>query len=409
LQEVACRILSNQTRYLFGLDLIYQDDGSETRYLLADGLGTVRSEVVSGAVEAVATYSPYGKVLAQIGGSGTVYGFTGEQYDSAASLLYLRARYHNPTLRVFMSRDPWSGTATQPRTLNSYLYVGDNPTNYVDPTGQRQWRPSTSPFEQIVEWLYEATNPSILQLEYSVRTPNLTTIERGGNRYTVPIYVRPDLIDSVRGDVYEIEPLLYAFHATSEAYYYVDVLNEAGGGGWTRRGYTYGRHVLETAAPNNWNNTIWHVGNPVRTVRARGTVWSNTASPPQSRYVPFGLDLYATYYGAGAIAWWLQPNEHATEAVLAGYALKGFWRHVRFSGDWAPANAPRPAPIPRHAAESLSPSVASCVVAPETLETIGKTTFWTTAVGIGGYILWNSKGCLAGPWGCLLDWITPGF
>jgi hypothetical protein len=33
---------TNQTRYLFGMDLIYQDDGSEARYLLADGLGSAR-------------------------------------------------------------------------------------------------------------------------------------------------------------------------------------------------------------------------------------------------------------------------------------------------------------------------------------------------------------------------------
>jgi hypothetical protein len=42
---------ANQTRYLFGLDLIYQDDGSETRYLLADGLGSVRAELVSDTVD----------------------------------------------------------------------------------------------------------------------------------------------------------------------------------------------------------------------------------------------------------------------------------------------------------------------------------------------------------------------
>jgi hypothetical protein len=33
------------------------------------------------AVEAVTTYEPYGEVLARSGESGTVYGFTGEQYD----------------------------------------------------------------------------------------------------------------------------------------------------------------------------------------------------------------------------------------------------------------------------------------------------------------------------------------
>ncbi|MEO1449286.1 MAG: RHS repeat-associated core domain-containing protein, partial [Bacteroidota bacterium] len=33
---------------------------------------------------------------------------------------------------------------------------------------------------------------------------------------------------------------------------------------------------------------------------------------------------------------------------------------------------------------------------------------WYVPVGAGiGYVLWNSKGCLAGPWGCVIDWLTP--
>jgi RHS repeat-associated protein len=117
------------------MDLIYQDDGSETRFLLADGLGSVRTEVVSDTVKSVTTYSPYGKVLDQTGTSGTVYGFTGEQHDSAASLLYLRARYYNPYLNQFQSRDPFPGYPTRPVSQHPYIYVSDNPVNGVDPGG----------------------------------------------------------------------------------------------------------------------------------------------------------------------------------------------------------------------------------------------------------------------------------
>jgi RHS repeat-associated protein len=70
-------------------------------------LGSLRTELVDGAVETVTTYSPYGEVLEQVGTSGTVYGFTGEQEDSTTGLLYLRARYYDPSLKTFMSRDPW--------------------------------------------------------------------------------------------------------------------------------------------------------------------------------------------------------------------------------------------------------------------------------------------------------------
>ena len=80
---------------LFGLDLIHQEDGTVIRFLLTDGLGSVRTEMVGSAVDSVTTYSPYGSLLAQTGTSGTTYGFTGEQHDNSTGLLYLRARYYN--------------------------------------------------------------------------------------------------------------------------------------------------------------------------------------------------------------------------------------------------------------------------------------------------------------------------
>jgi len=124
------------THYLIGLDLISQDNGVETRILLADGLGSARTELVGNDIQTVTTYEPYGKLLARTGASGTVYGYTGEQYDSATSLVYLRARYYNPNLKVFMSRDPWGGISTQPATQYPYSYVGNNPVNRTDPGGQ---------------------------------------------------------------------------------------------------------------------------------------------------------------------------------------------------------------------------------------------------------------------------------
>jgi RHS repeat-associated protein len=62
-----------------------------------------------GAVDSATTYEPYGRLLVRSGASGTVYGFTGEQHDGTTGLVYLRARYYNPALRVFMSPDPFPG------------------------------------------------------------------------------------------------------------------------------------------------------------------------------------------------------------------------------------------------------------------------------------------------------------
>ncbi|MCI0645111.1 MAG: hypothetical protein L0346_09540, partial [Chloroflexi bacterium] len=126
---------TNQVANLFGLDLIHQDDGAETRTLLADGLGSIRLEMVGSTVEVATTYDPYGNTLAQSGASNTAYGFTGEQADKATGLLYLRARYYNPGLRLFMARDPWSGDQQAPLTMHGYAYGLNNPANYVDPSG----------------------------------------------------------------------------------------------------------------------------------------------------------------------------------------------------------------------------------------------------------------------------------
>jgi RHS repeat-associated protein len=130
---------TTQTTNLFGLDLIHQDDGTETRFMLADGLGSVRVEMVGSAIETATTYEPYGKVLAQAGETGTVYSFTGEQYDALTSLVYLRARYYNPSLKLFLSRDPFPGYATLSISQNGYAYVHANPVNLIDPTGEVVW------------------------------------------------------------------------------------------------------------------------------------------------------------------------------------------------------------------------------------------------------------------------------
>jgi RHS repeat-associated protein len=126
---------TTQVYNLFGLDLISRDSGSEVRTLLVDGLGSVRTEMVGSVVETATTYTPYGEVLEQVGASGTVYGFTGEQEDGATGLLYLRARYYDSELKVFQSRDRWAGSAFRPETFHPYSYVGGHVVTLSDPSG----------------------------------------------------------------------------------------------------------------------------------------------------------------------------------------------------------------------------------------------------------------------------------
>jgi len=62
--------------------------------------------------------------------------YRGEQYDSNLGLYYLRARYYNPATGRFMSRDPNAGLITIPITLHKYIYAGDNPISWKDPSGR---------------------------------------------------------------------------------------------------------------------------------------------------------------------------------------------------------------------------------------------------------------------------------
>jgi uncharacterized protein RhaS with RHS repeats len=50
--------------------------------------------------------------------------------DPETGLIYLRARYYDPSTGVFISRDPLTATTAQP-----YSYVSDNPLNGTDPLG----------------------------------------------------------------------------------------------------------------------------------------------------------------------------------------------------------------------------------------------------------------------------------
>jgi hypothetical protein len=50
-------------------------------------------------------------------------------------LIYLRARYMNPRLGIFLARDPWAGDTMNPISINGWNYGSDNPVSYDDPSG----------------------------------------------------------------------------------------------------------------------------------------------------------------------------------------------------------------------------------------------------------------------------------
>lgn len=124
-------------RYVHGPTGIHaqKDSSNNWEWMLQDGLGSVRSVLDNSlGVLHMQHYAPYGASWGTQGITQTPFGFTAEPTDQN-DLVYLRARYYNPTLGVFPSLDPLEGDLSQLLSLNRYVYVQGNPANWIDPSG----------------------------------------------------------------------------------------------------------------------------------------------------------------------------------------------------------------------------------------------------------------------------------
>jgi len=126
------------TLYTYGADLIaLTAPGGAQTYYHYDGLGSTRNlSDGTGAVIASYTYGAFGDLRLMKGSSDNAFQFTGEQTDDETRLLYLRARYYDPEVGRFISKDPLPGFETSSQTLNRYVYAYNNPATHSDPSGQ---------------------------------------------------------------------------------------------------------------------------------------------------------------------------------------------------------------------------------------------------------------------------------
>lgn len=102
--------------------------GFTSYYYLHDGLGSVVGLTDStGAVVNSYAYDPYGNTTSVSEQVANPFRYIGAIYDSSTGLSKMGERYYDPTTGRFTQQDPLGG---------GYQYVGDNPINEIDPSGQ---------------------------------------------------------------------------------------------------------------------------------------------------------------------------------------------------------------------------------------------------------------------------------
>lgn len=120
-----------------GADEVFQrTDSSGARSFLSDALGnTVALTDGVGLVQTSYTFEPFGNTNASGHANSNTFGYTARELDSTSLNLYFyRARYYNSVLQRFISEDPVEFDGGD---FNLYAYVGNNPTNLIDPSRLR--------------------------------------------------------------------------------------------------------------------------------------------------------------------------------------------------------------------------------------------------------------------------------
>ena len=100
------------------------------------------------------TYDVWGNLLSTTGSLASTIGvlnpirYRGYVYDTETQLYYLQSRYYDPEIGRFINADAFTSTGQGLTGNNMFAYCGNNPVNYVDPTGCL-----SQFFKDIADWI----------------------------------------------------------------------------------------------------------------------------------------------------------------------------------------------------------------------------------------------------------------
>ncbi len=106
-------------------------------YFHNDHLGTLqRITDQDGTIVWSANYKPFGEVTVTFNTISNPFRVPGQCFDNETGLHYNYFRYYHPEIGSYLGADP---TGWKIEGLNLYACVQNDPVNYVDPPGLKNW------------------------------------------------------------------------------------------------------------------------------------------------------------------------------------------------------------------------------------------------------------------------------
>jgi RHS repeat-associated protein len=277
-------------------------------YILPDHLGSVRQLVGSDSqVDLAHSFDPFGGSFESAGSGSSEFGYTGEWWDAEAGLLYLRARYYDPVVGRFISKDIFPGHPDSPQSLNGWGYVEGNPVNFRDPTGLWRFANATHEYHQLIEdeWYLQAR--TFRHVEFPIPGAGV-----GGAAW------RADMITS-DGAVLELEPIYNQAAGRREVIDKLRALRRA------RGQYPVGI--------TDWNRLRWHLGAQPEF----GTIVRVKINPY--------YDLVADWIEDGLVVYWAEQRPRPVYVTIPEHHEVN--ARLRRPRGWHPLN-PQPVPQPAY-------------------------------------------------------------